>query len=43
MITDRSSNRSTNNIQKDRNKELYEMGKAYHQAKKDKSADEVEE
>jgi hypothetical protein len=36
--TDRSS-RSPLNIQKDRNQELYEMGKTYHQSKKDKSAD----
>lgn len=41
----RESSRSSRNIQgqKDRNQELYELGKNAHHNKKDKSTDEIEE
>ena len=43
--TERSSNRSSRSVlqQRDRNRELYEMGKHANQAKKDKTTNEVEE
>jgi hypothetical protein len=42
--TERSSNRSKNGLgDKDRNQELYEMSKANHRNKRDKSTDEIEE
>jgi hypothetical protein len=44
-ITERSSNRSSRNKagSKDRNQELYEMGKHVNQHRKDKSSDEITE
>lgn len=41
--SERDSNRSSRNVQKDRNQELFEMGRHMNQMKKDKSADEVDE
>ena len=43
LVTERDSNKSSRNNHKDRNQELFEMGRNVNQIKKDKSADEVEE
>lgn len=45
IISEKNSHRSSQNAclgQKDRNKELYELGKSAFQARKDKSPDEID-
>lgn len=43
--TERESNRSSRSVlqQRDRNRELYEMGKHAYQGRKDKTTNEIEE